>query len=93
MHYRIERLEHPVSEDDIDGLALLLAETVNSGSAVSFLAPLDVATAARWWRQVFSDAGPRPCSWLRGLMRESSVPSSFTHPGRRTSRTEGTSQS
>ncbi|MEU8678249.1 GNAT family N-acetyltransferase [Streptomyces sp. NPDC048560] len=34
-----------------DELAALLVETVNGGSSVGFLAPLDRGEAAAWWRQ------------------------------------------
>lgn len=59
MPYRIERLRPPVPDADIRALARLLADTVNSGSAVSFLAPLGVADAEAWWRGLFAEATPR----------------------------------
>ncbi|WP_406252103.1 GNAT family N-acetyltransferase [Streptomyces atratus] len=34
-----------------DELAALLVDTVNGGSSVGFLAPLDRDTAAAWWRE------------------------------------------
>lgn len=34
-----------------DELAALLVDTVNGGSSVGFLAPLDRAEAASWWRE------------------------------------------
>ncbi|MEU5714468.1 GNAT family N-acetyltransferase [Streptomyces sp. NPDC020403] len=44
----------PVSGPELvtyaDELAALLIETVEEGSSVGFLAPLDRATAATWWR-------------------------------------------
>ncbi|MGW1104440.1 N-acetyltransferase family protein [Streptomyces sp. NPDC002540] len=45
----------PVSGPELvtyaDELAALLVETVNSGSSVGFLAPLERDTAAAWWRE------------------------------------------
>lgn len=55
----IERLERPVAESDIGALARLLVDTVESGAAVSFLAPLTVAEAEAWWRSTFSRSHPR----------------------------------
>jgi GNAT superfamily N-acetyltransferase len=54
----IAHLEPPLADADIDALARLLAETVESGSAVSFLAPLPLARAAAWWRQTIAGAHP-----------------------------------
>ncbi len=47
----IEPLELPASESDIHELAELLADSVESGAAVSFLSPLTIDEAAAWWRQ------------------------------------------
>ncbi|HZM00661.1 MAG TPA: hypothetical protein VFD43_10455 [Planctomycetota bacterium] len=46
----IERLQAPVSAADLAGLAALLVDAVDSGAAVSFLAPLTIeaAEAAKW---------------------------------------------
>jgi len=52
----IERLEPPVSEADLQSLVLLLVDAVESGAAVSFLAPLSPAQAEDWWRRTFSAA-------------------------------------
>ncbi|MEU6017989.1 GNAT family N-acetyltransferase [Streptomyces sp. NPDC047515] len=45
----------PVSGPELityaDELAALLVETVNGGSSVGFLAPLERDTAAAWWRE------------------------------------------
>ena len=54
---RIERLALPASDSDIRELAGLLADAVNSGAAVSFIAPLLLARAEEWWRMTFSTAG------------------------------------
>lgn len=50
----IERLKPPVSEADLRSLAELLVDAVESGAAVSFLAPLTPGQAADWWRKTFS---------------------------------------
>lgn len=55
----IERLETPASELDIDSLALLLCDAVNSGAAVSFLAPLTDEVARAWWRKQIEGADAR----------------------------------
>ena len=51
---RIERLVPPVPDQDVRGLAALLVETVASGAAVSFLAPLSYERAESWWRETLS---------------------------------------
>ena len=56
---RIERLARPVSDPDVRALALLLVDAVESGAAVSFLAPLGVDRAEDWWRKTIADASPR----------------------------------
>jgi GNAT superfamily N-acetyltransferase len=50
--YAIEQLTPPVSDADLRGLAQLLVDAVDSGAAVSFLAPLTVEQAEAWWRKV-----------------------------------------
>lgn len=55
----IERLPHDPREDDLDGLARLLVDAVDSGAAVSFLAPLTRDRAEAWWRRTFANADPR----------------------------------
>lgn len=50
----IERLKLPVSEADLRFLAALLVDAVESGAAVSFLAPLTAGQAEAWWRRNFS---------------------------------------
>ena len=56
--YRIDRLSLPARDADIRELALLLVDAVESGAAVSFLAPLSVERAADWWRGTISAAAP-----------------------------------
>ena len=55
----IEPLALPVSEDDLDGLALLLVDAVDSGASVSFLAPMTLDFAKEWWRESISKADGR----------------------------------
>ena len=56
--HTIERLIPPGRDADIRALALLLVDAVDSGAAVSFLAPLALERAEGWWRQVLSAASP-----------------------------------
>jgi GNAT superfamily N-acetyltransferase len=53
---RIERLALPASDSDCRDLARLLIDAVESGAAVSFMAPLALARAEEWWRMTFSTA-------------------------------------
>jgi GNAT superfamily N-acetyltransferase len=55
----IERLKLPAGEADVRGLAHLLVDAVESGAAVSFLAPLSLERAEEWWRKTLSAAHPR----------------------------------
>ena len=57
--YAIERLHPPVSEPDCHALAELLVDAVESGAAVSFLAPLTVERAIGWWHATLSNADAR----------------------------------
>lgn len=57
--YRIERLVPPVSDADVRQLAELLADTVNGGGAVSFLPPLDIESAERFWRATMANLHQR----------------------------------
>lgn len=57
---RIERLGPSSATDaDLRGLAELLVDAVESGAAVSFLQPLDVAAAETWWRETLAKSSPR----------------------------------
>lgn len=47
----IERLSVPPGEADLRDLAQLLVDAVESGAAVSFLAPLSLERARDWWRR------------------------------------------
>lgn len=53
----IERLVPPAAADDVRALARLLVDAVESGAAVSFVAPLTADEAERWWRKTLASAG------------------------------------
>jgi GNAT superfamily N-acetyltransferase len=55
----IEPLITPVAAADLRALALLLVDAVESGAAVSFLAPLTQERAEDWWRRTLSESHPR----------------------------------
>ena len=57
--YRIEPLRHDVPDADVRALAELLVDAVDSGAAVSFLAPLSVPDAEGWWRATLGRAHAR----------------------------------
>ena len=50
----IEQLIPPLSGADLRDLAQLLVDVVESGAAVSFLAPLTIERAEDWWRETTS---------------------------------------
>jgi GNAT superfamily N-acetyltransferase len=52
--HTIERLSLPASDSDLRDLAHLLVDAVESGAAVSFLAPLTLERAEDWWRRAVS---------------------------------------
>jgi len=52
--HHIERLTLPANDGDIASLAELLVDAVDSGAAVSFVAPLTMDRAADWWRQTIA---------------------------------------
>ena len=49
----------PPSERDVDDLAALLVDAVESGAAVSFVLPFTRLEAAAWWRKTLEHAHPR----------------------------------
>lgn len=55
----VERLQRPVPDADIRAVAALLVDAVKSGAAVSFILPLTIEDAAKWWRQTLAGAHPR----------------------------------
>ncbi|WP_086564025.1 GNAT family N-acetyltransferase [Streptomyces africanus] len=60
----VERLDAARVAVDKAGLADLLADTVNGGASVGFLAPLDRAEALAWWEERAGDvAAGRLAVW------------------------------
>jgi GNAT superfamily N-acetyltransferase len=57
--YAIERLILPARDSDLRALAGLLVDAVESGAAVSFLAPLTLERALDWWRKTTARADSR----------------------------------
>lgn len=55
----IEQLARPASDADVRALARLLVDAVDSGAAVSFLAPLTLERAEEWWRATLSASHAR----------------------------------
>jgi GNAT superfamily N-acetyltransferase len=55
----IERLVLPASASDLRGLAQLLVDAVESGAAVSFIAPLTLERAEEWWRTTLATSDRR----------------------------------
>src|SRR2546430_4110870 len=49
----------PVGDSDLRALAQLLVDAVESGAAVSFLAPLTLERAEDWWRRTISASHSR----------------------------------
>src|ERR1043166_1891309 len=47
----IEQLTLPVSDDDIEGLALLLLDATAAGASVGFLDSTTLEEAMGWWQQ------------------------------------------
>jgi len=56
--HTIERLSRPAGDRDLRELAELLVDAVESGAAVSFMAPLTIERAEGWWRTVLSTSDP-----------------------------------
>jgi GNAT superfamily N-acetyltransferase len=57
--HTIERLVPPVGDSDLQALARLLVDAVESGAAVSFVSPLTLERAEEWWRRTISSADAR----------------------------------
>lgn len=55
----IEELPRPPASSDLDDLAHLLVDAVESGAGVSFMRPLTVEAAREWWRTTVDRADPR----------------------------------
>jgi len=56
---KIERLQPPATNSDLRELSALLVDAVDSGAAVSFMAPLALDRAAEWWRTTLASAHAR----------------------------------
>jgi GNAT superfamily N-acetyltransferase len=55
----IEALSRPPSPSDLDQLAQILADAVESGASVSFMHPFSVDAARAWWRSAIERADSR----------------------------------
>src|SRR5438876_11284423 len=75
----IERLIRPVGASDLRALAQLLVDAVESGAAVSFLAPLTLEHAEDWWRRTMS-ASPSAAIFLVARDAEGMVGTVQLHP-------------
>jgi len=52
----IEQLTLPASDDDIEGLALLLLDATAAGASVGFLDGMTLESAKEWWRASITNA-------------------------------------
>lgn len=77
--HEIEELPLPVTDADVRGLALLLVDAVESGAAVSFLAPLTLDVAEAWWRKTIA-AADRRAVFLVGRNEDGIAGSVQLHP-------------
>lgn len=68
-----------MTDADVRGLAELLVDAVDSGAAVSFLAPLTVTDAEGWWRHTLTTAHPRAV-FLVARSRDGIVGTVQMHP-------------
>src|SRR5579863_5376209 len=75
----VERLVPPINDADLRGLAALLIDAVDSGAAVSFLAPLTLEGAEEWWRKTLS-ASPAGAIFLVARDAEGIVGTVQLHP-------------
>ena len=55
----IDTLQRPPAPSDLDQLAELLSDAVESGASVSFMKPFPVAAARDWWKGTLERADPR----------------------------------
>ena len=55
----IDALPRPPTSSDLDQLARLLHDAVDSGASVSFMRPFSVADARDWWKNTLAHADPR----------------------------------
>lgn len=55
----IEQLTLPVSEEDIEGLAVLLLDAIDAGASIGFLDSTTLDLAKEWWRDRISGSDER----------------------------------
>ena len=55
----IEAIRLPPGNDDLDQLAALLVDAVESGASVSFMSPFSEREAREWWRTTLAQARTR----------------------------------
>jgi len=55
----VDALSRPAAPSDLDELALLLVDAVESGAGVSFMSPLTAEAARSWWHQTLESSHPR----------------------------------
>jgi GNAT superfamily N-acetyltransferase len=55
----IDALQRPPSASDLDGLAELLADAIDSGAGISFMRGLTVEQARDWWQTTIARADAR----------------------------------
>jgi GNAT superfamily N-acetyltransferase len=53
--YAVRRLTGPVSDAEIEALALVLIDCVEGGASVSFMHPLSLPKAVAFWRRIAGD--------------------------------------
>lgn len=70
MAITVDRLSTPPTPTDLHSLAGLLCDAVNSGSAVSFLAPLSFETAETWWRETLGGTNDKKTILVARLVGE-----------------------
>ena len=68
----VGRLDAAAAERDLEALALILADTVESGASVGFVTPFSTADAAAWWRSLLPDVAAGRVlllgAWVEGAL-------------------------
>jgi len=68
----VGRLDAADAERDLDALARILADTVESGASVGFVTPFSTADAAAWWRSLLPDVAAGRVlllgAWVEGAL-------------------------
>jgi GNAT superfamily N-acetyltransferase len=54
---QVVRLDAAAAERELESLAAILADAVDSGASVGFVAPFSTADAAAWWRALLPAVG------------------------------------